>query len=109
MVVEVLAAQVDHLVDLETYLFIILVQIFLLLQLLSLALLEGQPQQRQEEQGQQMLSRLICDEISAVSTGVRFSMAVTRSTPQPQLVGNLRAYVKAALPSSTFYIDPQIM
>jgi len=38
--------------------------------------------------------------------GVRFSMAVTMSSPQPQLVGYLRAYVKAAKASTTFYIDP---
>jgi hypothetical protein len=38
--------------------------------------------------------------------GVRFSMAVTLSAPQPQLVGYLRAIVKAAKASTTFYVDP---
>ena len=38
--------------------------------------------------------------------GVRFSMAVTLSAPQPQLVGYLRAIVKVAKVSTTFYVDP---
>ena len=41
--------------------------------------------------------------------GVRFAMTVTLNSPDPALVGYLRSYVKAALPSSTFYIDPQIV
>lgn len=35
-----------------------------------------------------------------------FKMVVVLSTPQPQLAGYLRVYVKAAKASSTFYIDP---
>jgi hypothetical protein len=35
-----------------------------------------------------------------------FKMSVTLSSPQPQLAGYLRVYVKAAKASSTFYIDP---
>jgi hypothetical protein len=36
----------------------------------------------------------------------KFKMAVTLSSPKPQLGGYLRVYVKAAKLSSTFYIDP---
>lgn len=39
--------------------------------------------------------------------GVRFSMTVTLSSPQPALAGYLRVYVKAALPGAQFWIDPQ--
>jgi hypothetical protein len=35
-----------------------------------------------------------------------FKLTVTLSSPQPQLAGYLRVYVKAAKASSTFYIDP---
>jgi hypothetical protein len=38
----------------------------------------------------------------------RFSMAVTLSSPQPQFVGYLTVTVKAAMASTTFYIDPLI-
>jgi hypothetical protein len=40
---------------------------------------------------------------------MRFRMRVTLSSPQPQLVGYLRSYVKAALASMTFYIDPLVV
>ena len=43
-----------------------------------------------------------------VRAGCRFVMTVTLSTPQPQLAGYLRAYIKAALPSSQWYVDPLI-
>ena len=36
----------------------------------------------------------------------RFSMAVTLSTPQPAMAGYLYTTIKAALPSTTFYVDP---
>lgn len=39
----------------------------------------------------------------------RFKLAITLSSPQPQLVGYLRAIVKAAVVSSTFYVDPLIV
>jgi hypothetical protein len=39
---------------------------------------------------------------------VRFSMTVTLSSPQPQIAGYIRCYVKAALASSTFWVDPLI-
>ena len=35
-------------------------------------------------------------------------MAVTLSSPQPQLVGELSAVVKLGLLSSTFYFDPYL-
>jgi len=41
--------------------------------------------------------------------GWRFKMTVPLTSPTPQLVGYLYTYLKAALPSSTFYIDPQIV
>jgi len=40
---------------------------------------------------------------------VRFRMRVTLSSPQPQLVGYLRSYVKAATASTTFYVDPLLV
>lgn len=41
--------------------------------------------------------------------GWRFKMTVALSSPTPQLAGYLYSYVKAALPSSTFYVDPLIV
>ncbi len=38
--------------------------------------------------------------------GMRFAMSVTLSAPQPQLVGDLYAIVRAAKASTTFYVDP---
>jgi hypothetical protein len=37
---------------------------------------------------------------------MRFAMTVTLSAPQPQLVGSLRSTIKAALPSTTFFVEP---
>jgi hypothetical protein len=37
-----------------------------------------------------------------------FKLAATLSSPQPGLAGYLHARVRAAKPSTTFYIDPQI-
>lgn len=52
---------------------------------------------------------VIADGNLTVQAGYRFSMTVTLSSPQPQLAGYLHTYVKAALASSTFYVDPQIV
>ena len=43
-----------------------------------------------------------------VRAGCRFQMSVTLSAPQPQLAGYLYATVKAALPSTTWWVDPLI-
>lgn len=51
----------------------------------------------------------VTDGAAVFRAGVRFLLAVTLSSPQPQLAGYLRAIVKAALPSSTFYVDPLIV
>jgi len=48
----------------------------------------------------------VTDSGATFRAGFRFLMAVTLSAPQPQLVGDLYCIVKAALPSSTFWIDP---
>jgi hypothetical protein len=37
----------------------------------------------------------------------RWSMAVTMSSPQPAQAGQINVKVKAALASTTFYVDPQ--
>jgi hypothetical protein len=50
----------------------------------------------------------VTDGAATFKAGWRFSMAVTLSSPQPQLVGYLRSYVKAATASTTFYVDPLI-
>lgn len=39
---------------------------------------------------------------------MRFTLTVTLSAPQPQMVGVLRATVKAALASTTWWVDPLI-
>jgi len=41
--------------------------------------------------------------------GMRFSMAVTFSSPQPQMIGAAYAYLHAAAASATFYLDPKIV
>lgn len=50
---------------------------------------------------------VITDGTATFRAGVRFSMAVTMSSPQPQLAGYIRTTIKAAKVSSTWYIDPQ--
>lgn len=50
----------------------------------------------------------VTDGTAIVRAGVRFTMTVTLTSTQPQLVGYLKARVKAAKASSTFYIDPAI-
>ena len=52
---------------------------------------------------------VITDGNLTVHAGYRFAMTVTLSAPQPQLAGYLHSYVKAALASTTFYIDPLIV
>jgi len=52
---------------------------------------------------------VITDGNLTVQAGYRFAMTVTLSAPQPQLAGYLYSYVKAALASTTFYIDPLIV
>jgi hypothetical protein len=51
----------------------------------------------------------VTDGLATFRAGCRFSMAVTLSSPQPQIAGNLYATVKAAKPSTTTYVDPQIV
>lgn len=51
-------------------------------------------------------SALTSDSSTWGGSTTAFKMAVTLSTPQPQLAGYLRVHVKAAKASSTFYIDP---
>lgn len=50
----------------------------------------------------------VTDNAAVFRAGVRFSMAVTLSAPQPQLAGYLRAIVRAAKASTTFYVDPKL-
>lgn len=51
----------------------------------------------------------VTDNTAIFRAGVRFQLAVTLSTPQPQLTGYLTAIVKAAKATSTFYVDPLIV
>lgn len=48
----------------------------------------------------------VTDGTATFRVATRFAMTVTLSAPQPQLAGYIRATVKAALASSTFYVDP---
>jgi len=50
----------------------------------------------------------VTDGTAVFRAGMRFKSTVTLSSPQPAQVGSLYVYVKAALASSTFYIDPSI-
>ena len=50
----------------------------------------------------------VTDGTAVFRTGVRFQLSVVLSSPQPQMAGYIRATVKAALPSTTFLIDPLI-
>jgi hypothetical protein len=50
----------------------------------------------------------VTDGTAVFRAGVRFLLTTTLSSPQPQLAGYLRAYVKVAKASSTFYVDPLI-
>ncbi len=50
----------------------------------------------------------VTDGTAVFNTLVRFSMTATLSSPTPQSAGYIKAYVRAALPSSTFWIDPLI-
>jgi hypothetical protein len=47
----------------------------------------------------------VTDGTATFRAGTRFSMAVTMSSPQPQITGSLTVRVKAARASSTFYLD----
>ena len=38
-----------------------------------------------------------------------FKLTATLSSPQPQLAGYLHARVRVAKPSTTYYIDPQVV
>jgi hypothetical protein len=51
----------------------------------------------------------VTDGLATFRAGCRFSMAVTLSSPQPQIAGNLYITVKAAKVSTTTYVDPQIV
>ena len=48
----------------------------------------------------------VTDNTAIFRAACRFSMAVTLSTPQPQLAGYIYTTVKAAQASTTFYVDP---
>jgi hypothetical protein len=48
----------------------------------------------------------VTDNVAVFRAGWRFSQAVVLSSPQPQIAGYIRVIVKAAIPSTTFYIDP---
>jgi len=50
----------------------------------------------------------ITDGAATFRAGCRFKMVVTLTSPQPQIAGNLYATVKAAKPSTTYYVDPYI-
>lgn len=51
----------------------------------------------------------VTDNTAVFRAGTRFLLTTTLNSPQPQLAGYLRAYVKAAKVSSTFYVDPLIV
>jgi hypothetical protein len=51
----------------------------------------------------------VTDGLATFRAGCRFSMTVILSSPQPQIAGNLYATVKVAKPSTTTYVDPQII
>ncbi len=50
----------------------------------------------------------VTDNTAVFRAATRFKQTVTLSSPQPAQVGSLYVYVKAALATSTFYIDPAI-
>lgn len=50
----------------------------------------------------------VTDSGAVFRVGVRFTLSVTLSAPQPQLVGDLYAIVRAAKASTTFYVDPRL-
>jgi len=50
----------------------------------------------------------VTDGTATFRAGTRFLLSVILSSPQPAMVGYFRVYIKAALPSTTFYIDTQI-
>ena len=51
----------------------------------------------------------VTDNTAVFRAATRFKLAVTLSSPQPQLAGDLFAIIKAAKASSTFYWDPLIV
>lgn len=51
----------------------------------------------------------VTDNTAVFRAGCRFKMAVTLTSPQPQIVGNLYALVRAGKVSTTYYIDPYIV
>lgn len=51
----------------------------------------------------------VTDGTAAFRAGVRFAMIVPLSSPAPALAGDLYGIVRAALPSSTWYVDPLIV
>jgi hypothetical protein len=50
----------------------------------------------------------VTDGTAVLRAATRFTLTVTLSSPQPALTGYIRATVKAALPSNTWYVDPLI-
>ena len=51
----------------------------------------------------------VTDSGATFRAGVRFSMSVTLSSPQPALAGLISATVKVGVASSTFWVDPLII
>jgi len=50
----------------------------------------------------------VTDNTAVFRAGMRFKLAVTATSPQPQAAGYMYLYPKAAKVSSTFYIDPKV-
>jgi len=49
----------------------------------------------------------VTDGSAVFRAGYRFSMAVTLTSPQPQMAGDIRTTVKVGKASATYYVDPQ--
>ena len=50
----------------------------------------------------------VVDGSATFRAGMRFKLVLMLSTPQPQMAGYIRAVIKAAKASTTFYVDPLI-
>lgn len=50
----------------------------------------------------------VTDNTAVFRAGMRFLLSTTLNSPQPQLAGHMRVYIKAAKVSSTFYVDPVV-
>jgi hypothetical protein len=47
--------------------------------------------------------------IASIGSWAPFKLTTTLSSPQPAMAGYLHARVRAAKPSTTFYIDPKVV